>query len=103
MFSEKPSRFVHEIALSGNGAFRMAFDVVGVVSLRYKAQLLRIGRMRDRKPGLLRDAPDFLFRQISEGKERARKLFLRQLIEHIGLVFSGVRRPSDCVASVIQA
>src|SRR5690242_14457304 len=63
-----------------------------IVSARDKANLLRIGLLRQRQSMLAREFAHLWLRHVAEGKQGSAELFLRQSKEKVSLVLTVVRR-----------
>ena len=77
-------------------------DEIGVMAVGHKADFLGIGLVSHGKRGLLRNLPNLVFGVAAQGHESRRQLFLRQLIEHIGLVLGGIVGFFDGIPAVFQ-
>ena len=82
--------------------FREFLDEIGVVAVCHETDFLGIGLVCHGQAGLLRDLSDLVFAVGAQGHESGCKLFLAELVEHIGLVLGGEIRPLDGVSAVFQ-
>jgi len=100
----------HPLMASSHGSARVSDDprpdrlshtllqIFPIVS-RDEADLLALLFLRDRKPQLARDPAGILLAQVSDRKERGRKLLLRQLVEKVALVFESIGAPTEPIPS----
>ena len=63
------------------------FDKADIVSIGNKANILTVLFLGSCNTALRRDRTDLLFCEVAERKEHAGKLLLRQIAEHIALIF----------------
>ena len=121
VLSEDISFFVHKVSGTGNcqkadagslpGSFGKALRVfllrvilyeINIVAVCHKADFLRVGLMGYGETCLLRNPAHLVFGIFSQGHESDRKLFLCELIEHVGLVFGCIVGFFDGVSAVVQ-
>ena len=65
----------------------VSFNKSGIISVRYKADILAIMLARIDQSLFFRHFPDLRLRHAAQGEQRMCKLLLRQAVEHITLVF----------------
>ena len=92
---------VDEITFLNVGSVRILTDIVSVVSVRNKTDILRIAFVRDVNSGLCCDRTNGVFIVISERHQSAGEVFLRELIEHVALVFLSVLSSLYGVSAVL--
>ncbi len=75
-------------------------DKRSIVMIGNKADLLAVRLMRHRKAGFFGDPPDLIFFIFPDGHQRVRQLLLRQIIQSVGLVFSGRYGRGDSISAL---